>query len=102
VGGHVEAGQSYEDAARKEAAEELGIASEDSAPLQFSHEYVWKSKVETEHVRTYLLYYEGPFRLQPEEVDEGRFWTIKELKAAAGAGILTPNLEEELRLLGVL
>ena len=102
VGGHVEAGQSYEEAARKEAAEELGIATEDSCPLQFSHEYVWKSDVETEHVRTYLLDYEGPFLLQQEEISEGRFWSIRELKAAAGAGILTPNLEEELRLLNIL
>ena len=102
VGGHVEAGQSYEDAALKEAAEELGIDPENSFPPRFSHEYVWKSDVETEHIRTYLLDYEGPFILQPEEVDEGRFWSIKELNAAAGSGILTPNLEEELRLLRIL
>jgi len=101
VGGHVEAGQSYEDAAVKEAAEELGIAPEDSIRIRFSHEYVWKSDVETEHIRTYLLDFKGPFRLQPEEVDTGRFWSIEELKAAVGTGILTPNLEEELGLLGI-
>jgi isopentenyldiphosphate isomerase len=102
VGGHVEAGQSYEDAARKEAAEELGITPEDASPMRFSHEYVWKSDVETEHVRTFLLDYEGPFRLQPEEISDGRFWSIGELKSAARSGVLTPNLEEELRLLNVL
>jgi isopentenyldiphosphate isomerase len=101
VGGHVEAGQSYEEAAVKEAGEELGINIENSAALQFSHEYVWRSDIETEHVRTFFLDYEGPFQLQIEEVDEGRFWTIEELKAAADSGILTPNLEEELRLLHI-
>ena len=102
VGGHVEAGESYEDAARKEAAEELGISPEDSLQMRFSHEYVWRSDVETEHVRTYLLDYEGPFKLQPEEISEGRFWSISELKNAACTGVLTPNLEEELRLLNIL
>lgn len=102
VGGHVEAGQSYEEAARREAAEELGIPPKDSSPMGFSHEYVWKSAVETEHIRTYLLDCEGPFKLQPEEISEGRFWSLKELKEAAYSGIFTPNLEEELRLLGIL
>lgn len=102
VGGHVEAGQSYEEAARREAAEELGITPEDSLPMRFSHEYVWRSDVETEHIRTYLLDYEGPFKLQSEEISEGRFWSIKELKNAAYTGLLTPNLEEELRLLNIL
>ena len=101
VGGHVQAGQSYEEAAVREATEELGIAPEDSFPLQFSHEYVWKSDVETEHVRTYFLDYGGPFKLQPEEISEGRFWSVRELKAAVGTGLLTPNLEEELRLLHI-
>ena len=102
VGGHVEAGQSYEDAARKEAAEELGITPENSSPMRLCHEYVWKSDVETEHVRTYLLDYEGPFKLQPEEISEGRFWSVRELKNAAYTGLLSPNLEEELRLLNIL
>jgi isopentenyldiphosphate isomerase len=102
IGGHVESGQSYEAAALKEAFEELGLAPEDTLRLRFSHEYIWKSPVETEHVRTYMLDYEGPFRLQPEEVDAGRFWSIEELKAAAGTGTLTPNLEEELRRLHIL
>jgi len=102
VGGHVETGQSYEEAARKEAAEELGIPADASIRLKFSHDYVWRSDVETEHIRTFLIEYEGPFKLQPEEVTEGRFWTVGELKAAAGTGILTPNLEEELHLLNIL
>jgi isopentenyl-diphosphate delta-isomerase type 1 len=102
IGGHVEAGESYEDAAKKETAEELGIPPEASSSMRFSHEYVWESDVETEHVRTYLLAHEGPFKLQPEEISEGRFWSTGELKEAAYGGLFTPNLEEELRLLGIL
>jgi hypothetical protein len=60
------------------------------------------SGVETEHVRTYLLDHEGPFRLHPEEISEGRFWSVSELKTAAHTGLLTPNLEEELRRMHIL
>lgn len=42
VGGHVEAGLSYKEVAGKEAAE-LGITTENSSPLQFSHAYVCRS-----------------------------------------------------------
>ena len=73
-----------------------------SRALRRLHDYVWRSPVETEHVRTYELVHKGPFKLQAEEIDEGRFWTPDELRAAAGSGVLTPNLEEELRRIGVL
>jgi hypothetical protein len=42
------------------------------------------------------------YMLQPEEISEGRFWSIPELKEAAYGGLFTPNLEEELRLLSIL
>jgi isopentenyl-diphosphate delta-isomerase type 1 len=105
VGGHLNAGESYEDGAERELREELGIDIKDAGgrpALKLLHDYVWRSPVETEHVRTYELVSEGPFTLHPAEIDEGRFWTDDELRAAAGTGALTPNLEEELRRIGVL
>lgn len=105
VGGHVLPGESWERAAARELLEELGVRLEDlggPSALGHLHDYVWRSPVETEHVRTYELAHEGPFRLDSIEIDEGRYWTVDELRAAAGTGVLTPNLEEELRLLGVL
>ena len=101
VGGHLESGESYPEAAVREAAEELGLAV-DAAALQPVHEFVWHSPVETEHVTTYRIAHGGPFRPHPEEVDEVRFWSAEELRGAAGDGVLTPMLEHELALLGVL
>lgn len=41
------------------------------------------------------------FDFDPAEVDEGRFWTVEEVRQAIGTGVLTPNFEEEfLRILG--
>ena len=105
VGGHVCPGESWERAAARELSEELGVRLEDvggPSALRHLHDYVWRSPVETEHVRTYELAHDGPFHLHPFEIDEGRFWTAGEMRGAAGTGVLTPNLEEELRLVGVL
>jgi isopentenyldiphosphate isomerase len=102
VGGHVPSGESYEQGALRELSEELGVQLSDDSRLQFAHDYVWQSPVETEHVRTYILEHEGPFNCDPEEIEEGRFWSVAEMRAAQGSGELSPNLEEELRKLGVI
>ena len=101
VGGHLAAGESYLAAAVREAAEELGLTI-DAADLAPVHEFVWRSAVETEHVASYRIQCGGPFRPHPEEIDEVRFWSPEELRDAAGSGVLTPMLEHELALLGVI
>ena len=100
VGGHLAVGESYPSAAVRETREELGlvIGPDDLEPL---HEYVGSSEVETEHVRSFRVRSEGPFTAPPEEIEELRFWTPEELRAALGSGVLTPVLEHELALAGI-
>ncbi len=100
VGGHLAVGESYPAAAVRETREELGlvIGPDDLEPL---HEYVGSSEVETEHVRSFRVRSEGPFTAPPEEIEELRFWTPEELRAALGSGVLTPVLEHELALAGI-
>ena len=102
VGGHIPAGESYEQGAVRELEEELGIRLDDPSRLARHHDFIWATDYETEHTRTFLLRHEGPFRLNPAEVADGRFWTTDELRAAVGKGELTPNLEMELGYLGIL
>jgi len=78
--------------AAREAREELGL---DGVPLEFSHEYLWRTAVETEYVRTYTARCEGPFALDPGEIEEGRFWSFAEIAAQLGRGVITPNFEWE-------
>jgi len=104
VGGHVVPGESYEEAAAREMEEELGIRLDDlggPASLVPLHTYFWRSRTETEYVRTFRVEWEGPFTINPDEISEGRFWSESELRRAIGKGILTPNLEDELRRLSI-
>jgi isopentenyl-diphosphate delta-isomerase type 1 len=92
VGGHVGLGEEAADAARREMAEELGIAAGEPALL---YQYLWRSTVESELIRSYRLDHEGPFRLQADEIDDGRFWSPAEIERCLGQGVFTPNFEFE-------
>lgn len=103
VGGHVGYGQSYEEAARREAAEELGVdlGGGKEGPgdgLIYLYPSRIRNEVESENIRTFLHVSAGPFRPEPGEIDELRFWTRSEIEAALGRGVFTPNFEEEFAL----
>ena len=94
VGGHVDYGETIEEALRREVREELGVT--DFTP-QFVQRYVFESAVEKELVNTYRTCYEGPFSPDPEELADARFWTIEEIKANLGKQCFTPNFEQEFK-----
>lgn len=99
VGGHVDYGESIADALRREVSEEIGI--ENYVP-EHVETYRYDSTRESEMVHVYKTVYDGPFRWNDGEVIDGRFWSVDELRAALGKGVLTPNLEMELQRFHVI
>src|SRR5262249_32613518 len=69
VGGVLAAGESFDDGARREAGEELGVAVAPQRlfPVRYSDEH---SDV---FGMAYHVVHDGPFRLQPEEIVRGEF-----------------------------
>lgn len=96
VGGHVDFGETIEQAVKRECFEELGI--KDVEPV-FSYTYQWHSPVESELVYVHTLLYDGEINLHPQEIIDGRFWTMDEVRATLGKSVFTPNFEHDFQLL---
>jgi len=77
--GHVLSGESYEDAAIRELKEELGIeATKDDLKELFEFKMLFEN--EHELITTYLMYYDGPIKIDQNEVVSGEFVPIDDLK----------------------
>lgn len=92
VGGHIDYGETPEEALRREVREELGITC--FTPT-FLGKYVFESTRERELVYVHRTIYNDEIHPSTEELDGGRFWTMKEIYDAIGKNVLTPNFESE-------
>lgn len=93
-GGHIDYGETVEEALRREVKEELGIV--DYNP-QLIMRYVFQSHVEREYVNVFVTTFDGIIHPNKDELADGRFWTSNEIQANMGHGVFTPNFESEYK-----
>ncbi len=92
VGGHINPGETAEEALRRETEEELGIKD---VKFRFREKYIWQSSRERELVYSFTGSSKSKPVVNPDEIDEGRFWSVTEIRDNLGKGLFTPNFEHE-------
>jgi 8-oxo-dGTP pyrophosphatase MutT (NUDIX family) len=88
AGGVVLATESYEDSARRELEEELGISGR---PLDFCFDHYYEDNGNRVWGRVFRCTHEGPFVLQPEEVEYGMFVPVHTVLAMSAKETFTPD-----------
>ncbi|NQU53276.1 MAG: NUDIX domain-containing protein [Bacteroidetes bacterium] len=96
VGGHISAGETLEQALKKEAFEEIGL---ENFSAKLHKTYKWESEVEAELVYMFVTFDYKNYHVHSDEVEEAKFWTKKQIENSLGENVFTPNFEEEVKQL---
>ncbi len=92
--GHVLSGDSYQVTAARELKEELGV----DLQIEFVVKYLCHASNETEMQMLFKAYSEGPFKLHPQEIEEGKFYTQDKLKVAIRRGEIELSFSGKMAL----
>ncbi|MFH0832134.1 MAG: NUDIX domain-containing protein [Candidatus Aenigmatarchaeota archaeon] len=80
--GHVRSGESYHEAALRESKEEIGKKLE----MEFLFKDVYKKDNLKKILVTFKTVYNGPFKINPKEVEKIGFFSLNKIKKMIDAG----------------
>jgi isopentenyl-diphosphate delta-isomerase type 1 len=87
MAGHISAGDDYEDTAKRELKEELGI----EVPLEVMMKFRKRFDNDQEIITLFKCIHEGPFKHNPEEIDEIRFFSPDDIRELLANGKVAPG-----------
>ncbi len=93
--GHVDSGEDYYACAVRELGEELGIVVD--TPLETLFHLPPTAVTGMEHCTVYQCRHEGPFELQADEIDEGKWISVGEMDRRVSEA--DPTVTNALRLI---
>ncbi|MGR9072295.1 MAG: NUDIX hydrolase [Gammaproteobacteria bacterium] len=93
--GHVDAGELYDDCAVREIQEELGF--EPRTPPEFLFKLQAAPNTGMEFVHVYKIRHNGPFELNPDEIETGDWFAESEISKRVGCD--DPLLTETFKVL---
>lgn len=96
VGGHVHAGEEVAAALVREAREELAV---DAAGARFLYAFLYEGSFESEYAQCFALTWRGEIQPDPDEIEDGRFFSLAEVESLIGTRALTPLFEREWPML---
>lgn len=77
--GHVDSGEDYDFAAKRELDEELGVSINGDHPLKLLFKHPACHRTGEEFIQVYELTWDGGMTLDPEEIDSGAWHAPEEL-----------------------
>lgn len=95
VGAQVASGESYEECAQRELAEELGCPAATLVPIAYYDAF---SPRQREKRKVFLFSHDGPFRIDPDEVEEIEFVSQEHLARALAERPFTEGCKKSLYL----
>jgi len=88
LGGIVDSGESYEDAARRELKEEAAI---ENVKLEYLFPLRYRTNDYNNNRRIFRCTYKGEMKLQKEEIESGKFMTFEDVKMLLKEGKVSPS-----------
>jgi len=96
VGGHLASGETIEQGLKREAAEELNLRT---FQAQLVHRYTWTTNIESELVFMFICRSDENLTINPNEIEEGKYWKIKKIKENLGKNEFSDSFEFEFNIL---